>query len=251
MKRAICALILSSLILLSLIAASPVKTDQPAPDISEVLRAHNVPQHTDALKSFVGEAVKLVFYDGGDGDALHRFFERKVRVSTCGVAFKRHSRDALGLRVRVDLFDGRAGYRAVMESGARVGEANIIEDSQLKSARFAVATFGLAPILKQISRQPSMVFYAGRAARNEDMFQMRTEFGLLAIFADQQRLIRRVEAGNKTIEYADYRNVSGSRLPFIQRLYVAGRLVHELIFTEIDLAPTFPAGYFSRESFPN
>jgi hypothetical protein len=47
-----------------------------------------------------------------------------------------------------------------------------------------------------------------------------------------------------TTHLADYRQVDGLRLSFIQRVSAGGRLVYDLIFSAIDLNPAFPRDYF-------
>lgn len=68
------------------------------------------------------------------------------------------------------------------------------------------------------------------------------------VYCDQQHLIRRLEFGNKIIEYADYRLVNGIRLPFVQRLSFRGKLAYELVFTSIELGHDLPASYFHPEN---
>jgi hypothetical protein len=251
MKKLICALFLSGLASMGLAAPSSGKLHQPASivSIAEVRQAHNVQQGPDALLAFTAEAVKLISYPGELDSESSSFFERKVKVSIGAGAFKRHRVDPLGVREQFDLFDGREVYHTVVETGKQVEEVNQMGDSPSGDLAFSIKTFGLVPVLKQLSDPATEILYLGRTARREDKFEVKTPTGSWTLYCDQRHIIRKAEIGTRSIEYADYRSVEGTRLPFIQRVYIGGRLSYELVFTSIDLNPTFPAGYFSREAF--
>jgi hypothetical protein len=241
---------LSGLIFIGLVAPSSGKSNQPASVVSigEVLRAHNVPRDPDLLLASVAEAVKLTSYTDAHDSNSPGFFERKIKVSIGVGGFKRHKTDVLGLREEFDLFDGRNAHQSVVETGKKAKEVDQMSDSRFRAVAFGVNTFGLVPILNQLSAQRAEVNYLGRTARGEDMFELRMATGSWTLYTDQQHMIRKLERGNRTIKYADYRSVDGVRLPFIQRVYIEGRLAYELVFKRIDLNQTFPAGYFSREA---
>lgn len=250
MKKQICALALGVLFFTGLAATSSGKSNQAAPNISpgDLLQAHNVAQRSKALSASITEAVKLTSVYGNSGGELPNFFERKVSVSVNGNAFRREKVDPLGLREQVEVFDGRQATRTVIEMGRQVEEVNQTGDAQLRNLELSIRTFGLLPILKQLSDQAAEVVYLGRTSRKEDKFEVKSATGSFILYADQGHVIRRVEAGNRVMEYADYRSVKGVLLPFIERVFVKGQLSHELVFTKIELNPVFPDGYFSREA---
>jgi hypothetical protein len=249
MKKLICTIVLGGLISTGVLALSFGKPEPHANGISidEVLQAHNVARDPGALSTWLAEAVKLTSYAGGPESDFSNFFERKVTVVVDGDSFKRRRADPLGLREQVDLFDGQLAHHSVKEKDWPVDEEKA-GDSQFAAAQSSIRTFGLVPILRRLSDPATDVVYAGRTARKEDKFKMKTATGDWTLYCDQQHTICRVEIGDKLIEYADYRSVEGVRLPFIQRLSFGGRLIYELVFTRIEFKPVLPSGYFTREA---
>jgi hypothetical protein len=274
MKKLIGSLILGGLFSIGLLALSYEKTVRPdAPlltgeanqsassasireanqaasllSIDEVLRAHSVPQNPAALSTFSAEAVRLTSRPPGIDPPLASFFERHVSVVMAGEAYRRHTSDPSRLREQFDLFDGSAIHHAAVEQGRLVEAADSMTDSESEGVEFGVKTLGLVPILRQLSDPTTEAVYLGSAAYGQDKFEVKTSGDRWTIFTNREHLICRLEAGNRTIEYADYRSVDGIRLPFIQRLSIGGRLLQEIVFTRIDLNPALPAGCFSRES---
>jgi hypothetical protein len=249
MKRLIYVLVLSALISTELVAYAGKHRQHPVDlSVGDLLQAHNVPRGPDALSSSVAEAVKFISYYGDTGGESPSFFERKVSVSIDGNAFKRHKAAPQGLSEHFDLSDGQGAYRAVVERGSQAEGVKRMAESDFAAVEFSIKTFGLVPILNQLSDPAAEIVYLGRTARGEDKFKVRDSAGSRVLYADHWHMIRRVEMGDKVIEYADYRPVEGVQLPFLQRLYVKGHLIYELVFTKIDLTPAFPAGYFSREA---
>lgn len=258
MKKLISALALGGLLSTVLLAMSFEKPARPIPptaranqaaspiSISEVLRAHNVPQRPDALSTFSAEAVRLTSRPTGIDPQLASFFERQVSVAVSGYSYRRHTADRLRLREQFDSFDGAAPYHAVIENGRLIEAADSISDSDT-GAEFSVKTFGLVPILKQLLDPSTEVVCVGRVY-GRDKFDVKTSTDRWTIFTDQEHLICRLEARDRVIEYANYRSVDGIRLPFIQRLSVGGRLLQETVFSSITLNPGLPRGYFSREA---
>ena len=262
MKILISALILGSLLSTGLLASSPEKPVQPAPaiaigradqsaspvSIGEVLRAHNAPQNFDDLSAYDGEAVRLTSRPPGIDRELPSFFERHVSVVRAGNAYKRHTADPLRLREQFDLFDGSVSYHAVTERGILAEEASPMADFQSKSFEFGVKTFGLVPVLKQLSDPTTEAVYLGRTAYGQDKFDIKTATGRWTLYTDTEHLISRIEVGDKVIEYASYRSVDNVRLPFIQRLSIGGQLIQELVFTRIAFNPKLASNYFRRET---
>ncbi len=226
------------------------KADQSASPVSinEVLRAHNALQNPDLLSASIGEAVRLTSRPRATDRELPGFFERQVSVIRAGNAYKRYTADPLKLREQIDLFDGSTPYHAVTEGGVVAEEANPMNDWQSKGVEFGVKTFGLVPILKQLSNPTTEVVYLGRTIYRQDKFDVRTATDRWTLYTDMEHLISRIEAGERAIEYASYRSVDGVRLPFIQRMSIGGQLVQELIFTRIALNPRLASNYFRPET---
>jgi len=248
MKNCTYALFLIGLLCLGLAASSVEKIDDPAAGelIGELLRAHNVSENGGALSASSNEAMKIISFNAGG--EMPRRFKRKVSVFMDGKAFKRHTADPKGLRERFDLFDGRSVYRkAVYEHGKLAEEVNQTGEVRFEGVDFSVETFGLVPVLRLLSDPATRVVYLGRTGLMEDKFEVRPPTGRWVLYADQSHLISRIEVGDKTIAYSDYRNVGGVRLPFIQKLSINGLLAYELAFTRIELNQTFPPDYYSRE----
>ena len=264
MKKLVLTALLISLLSAGLIARSArvknrAATREPAPEglaevpdratpMADVLRAHNVSENPDALSAFVAEAVRLTSYPVGSDRELPGFFERKVTLAVDGNRFTRRKVDPQGLREQVDLFDGQAPYHATSETGRVVEQGPGLRESAPAGAGSSIKTFSLVPVLRQFLDPAARTAYVGRSSIGEDKFDLQTPNGVWTLYADREHLIRRLESHNKIIDYADYRWVDGVRLPFIQRFSVNGGLLCELVFTRIDLHPTFAAGYFNRET---
>ncbi|HEX8088275.1 MAG TPA: hypothetical protein VF762_05450 [Blastocatellia bacterium] len=261
MKKLIYALILGGLFSIGLTSGKP---DHPVPlipagganqpassaSIEDVLRAHNAAQNADSLSAFSAEGVRLTSRPAGVDRELPSFFERQVSVAQAGNSFKLYTADPLKLREQFDLSDGGALYHAVAEGGRLIQEAGPMAGPQPGGGESSVKTFGLVPILKQLLDPATEAAYSGRTVGGQDKFNISTATDRWTLYADVEHLIRRVEMGDRTLEYASYRLVQGVRLPFIQRLSVGGQPFQELVFTRINLNPELPSGYFSRESFP-
>ena len=249
MKRMIVGLLFSGLVSIGLALPSSAKREQPEPSvlINEVRQAHSLPQDGKALSAIRIEALKVVSTYSDPDSELPNFFERKLEVSIDGKTFRRYQVDPLGLKEEKDVFDGQAAYHTEIEKGIEV-VSNQMEYEQLRTAELNIRTFGLVPILNQLSDPATDISHLGCTARKEDKFEVKTASGSWILYADQWHIIRKVVVGSRTIEYGDYRSVEGIRLPFIQRVYQYGKLRYELIFNKIELNRAFPSGYFNRDT---
>ena len=249
MKKILCAIILGGLVSTALSTPFPSKSGQVASAVSigDVLQAHNVPKKSHTLSEWAADAVRVRYYPVDSGRGLPGFFERNVSVSVSGGAFRRDKTDPLGLRKEIDMFDGRGAYHTTIEEGAQVEGAEMGDSGRL-AVESAVRAFGLIPTLKQLSDPAVNVVYIGQATGMLDRFDIRTADRPWTVYADRTHLIRRLDFEAATIEFADYRSVDGVQLPFFERLSANGRLVYELVFTRIDLKPSFPRTCFDREA---
>ena len=249
MKRTRFVLLFTGLISIGLIVPCFAKREQTARGVTihDVRPAHNLPPDIKALSAYRVEAVRLRSIYNEPGSELPSFYERTTEVAVDGIRFKSHQIDPQEVREERDVFDGQAAYHTEVEKGAVV-KANQMEDQQFRDVEANVKTFGLIPILNQISDPATQIVHVGRTTRKEDKFEVRTADGSWTIYADQWHVIRKLKVGERTIEYAAYHFVQGVRLPFIQRVYVGGRLKYELAFSRIELDQIFPPGYFSNAS---
>jgi len=225
------------------------KRHQPAPGVTidDVRLAHHLPLDIKVLSAYKVEAVRLrSLYNEPDSE-LPNFYERMTEIAVDGTRFKSHQIDPQEVREERDVSDGEAAFHTEVEEGVVV-KANQMEDQQFRDVEVNVKTFGLLPVLNQISDPATQIVHVGRTTRKEDMFEVRTAYGSWTLYADQWHIIRKLKVGERTIEYAAYRYVQGVRLPFIQRVYVGGRLKYELAFSRIELNQVFPSGYFGNAS---
>jgi hypothetical protein len=250
MRRLICTLLMSGILSAGLFIFPSANTtpENAKITIAEVLRAHNVPQTPQALRNWFAEAVKLTLYPDEFNSDFSTFFERKMSVARSGAAFRRSKIDPMALREQVEIFDGQNAFARVSENGKRVEENSSLADPKLEAVKFSVQTFGLVPVLRELLEPETKILYLERTQRKQEKFQVETSTGNFILYCDQWHRIRSIEIGDKIIEYADYRSVGGVQLPFIQRFSVGNRLLYELIFTRIDIAPLFSASYFNREN---
>jgi hypothetical protein len=275
MKKLIGMLILIGLFCTGLIALGFEKSDPHAPALStqeasehastvsiseaaepasptlmgEVLRAHMGKERTDVPQAFAAEALRLTSRPPGIPADLLRFFERRVSVVMAVNAYKRRIVDPQRQKEWFDLFDGSLFYHAVTEEGRLIEGVSQMTASQAHGFDFNVETFGLLPILKHLSDPAAKVVYLGPTAYGQHKFEVEAAPDKWTVYADAERLIRRVEVRNWVIEFGHYLPVDGFLLPFVQRSYTDGQLSQELIFTSITLSPELPSVYFSRETF--
>lgn len=248
MKRIIIAMSVAVMICAGLFASALVTENRDRPAIGNVLKAHGVTTETGSLSAFFIEAVKLTSIEGGPTEELPGFFERKTTLASDGRFFRRSKIDSQGLLEEVVLLDGLRAYRVVRESGQSDAEAEELQGNERDGVRFIAATSGLAPVLARLNKEKTAFAYKGETSRGWSLFTARTDIGNVSIFADRERVIRRIEAAGFTIEYAGYREVDGVLLPFIQRVYRGSRLLYELFFINQSLKPQFTDDYFKLDT---
>jgi hypothetical protein len=225
------------------------RISKPARQISlqTVLQSHNVPRGGDPLSSTISEASRFTYFESGPDTGKQDFFERKTVVYTSHNAFKVSRTDPMGLRKQIDASDGIQENVHAEYTKDRAGQNPYqMQDAQLASSRFFVGTFGLAPILKQLSEPSTTEVWLG-SDNGEDILSVTGPAGAWMIYVNNKGLIHRVEIGKCILEYGDYRVVNGINLPFFQKLYVGNKLVYELTFSRIELNHDFPQDFFSKE----
>jgi hypothetical protein len=209
-------------------------------------QAHNPGQQTGRLSASL-EAVKLTSIYSDSGSELPNFFERRVSVSVIDTAFRLDKVDPAALREESEMFDGQVLHTTVIEQGKQIEDRSEMGASQYETVEFGIKNMGLLAVLNHISDPRAETAYLGLTARKEDKVEVKVTGGSFIVYADQEHRIRKVVVGRYTMEYADYRSVEGVLLPFIERVFVKGHLMYELVFTGIDINPEFPADHFSRK----
>jgi hypothetical protein len=179
------------------------------------------------------------------------FFERRLLVEVADGKFRRQTADPLGLRTQTELFDGQTGFYLVSGAGEQEGvtpQTLRMSGDRLRAVKFSVETYGLLPLLQRCADPTAEVISQETTPARLSKFRVRTSAGEWNVYADESRLIRKIEIGDKTLRFADYRSAGGLQLPFIERLSVGQQLVYEMVLSTIELNPTFPAGYFKPEA---
>jgi hypothetical protein len=217
-----------------------------APLFQEALNAHGGREAINSITAFRVQGVRLT------STLPPGFFERRLRVEVADRKFRRQITDPLGLRTHTELFDGQMGFYVV--SNAREQQEGItpqtlrMSEDRLRAVKFSVETYGLLPLLQRCADPTAEVISQETTLARLIKFRVRTSAGEWNVYADESRLIRKIEIGDKTLQFADYRSAGGLRLPFIERLSVGQQLVYEMVFSTIELNPTFPADYFKPEA---
>ncbi len=246
MKRLISAVVVASLFSIGWIwLSSSASSRSVQPLFQAVLQAHGGQEALGSTVAFQAQAVRLT------STQPSAFFERQLRVSVNGTKFRRHIIHPLGLSEQEELFDGQAGFHTT-SSRAEPGNGDSLmrpmDNGRLRAVKFSIETFGLLPLLRQCADSATEAIFAGRAPGSLNKFQVRTPTGEWRVYADSSHLIRKLEIEDKTFAFADYRTVNGLRLPYIERVSVGDRLIYELVFSAIDLNPSFSADHFKSET---
>ncbi len=247
MKRLIQITMITSLVALTCWAAFSRNAPRalPASLFQEALRAHGGREAIASIGASRVEAVRLTSTRPPD------FIERRLRVEVAGGKFKRRGVDPLGLRTQIELFDGQAGYSLI--SSSRDGQETRspllpMDGNRLRAVKFGVETCGLLTLLQRCADPRAEVVSHEAVSARLSKFRIRTSAGEWNVYTDESHLIRQVEIGDKSLQFADYRSAGGLRLPFFERVSVGQRLVHELVFTAIELNPAWPADHFRPET---
>src|SRR5882724_5447057 len=252
MKKLIWTIVLGIGLVISTEVATAIskRISKPAAQMSlqTILRSHNIPRDGDPLSSTLSEASRFTYFDSGTGTGKQDFFERKTIVYTSRNAFKVFRTDPLGLRQQIDASNGsQENVHAEYTKDRETQTPYQMQDAQLASSRFLVGTFGLVPILKQLSDPSTKDQWLG-SSNGEDILSVTSPAGTWVIYVNNKGLIHRAEIGKCVFEYADYRVVNGISIPFFQNVYVGNKLVYELTFTRIELNQAFAPDFFSKES---
>lgn len=211
----------------------------------EVLGAHGGLDAINSITAFRVQGMRLTSTPSG-------FFERRLRIEVAGGKFRRQIVDPLEIRTRTELFDGQTGFYLISDARERqegvTPQTLSMSEDRLRAVKFSVETYGLLPLLQRCADPTAEVISQETTPARMSKFRIRTSAGEWNVYADESHLINKIEIGDKTLQFADYRSTGGLRLPFIERLSVGQRLVYEMVLSTIEMNPTFPADYFKPEA---
>ncbi|MGH9837546.1 MAG: hypothetical protein ACREEM_02050 [Blastocatellia bacterium] len=248
MKRLIRAMVITSFIAFGCWAAFSRNAPRAisAPLFQEVLGAHGGREAITSITASRMHGVRLT------STLPPGFFERRLQVEVADGKFRRQTADPLGLRTQVELFDGQAGFSLISGSHdqpeAVTAQVLRMSGDRLRAVKFSVETYGLLPLLQRCADPTAEVISQETTPARFSKFRVRTSAGEWNVYADESRLIRKMEIGDKTLRFADYRSAGGLQLPFIERLSVGQQLVYEMVISTIELNPAFPVDYFKPEA---
>lgn len=253
-KKTICLLLLSlvSITLLATRAGRGERRALPAAapiSLNDVLQAHNVLGDLGVPSSFLAEARRTI--SAAQRGGIPRSFDRMITVARYGNAHRYQRVDPIARTKQIYAFDGNTTFHAMIVNERLIEQSSREGDSPSEAVGLEIKTFGLLPILRQLSDPNTQAVYQDHNAQGLDRFQVSMSTRNWTVSADSEHLIRSVQSADNAIDYGDYRLVDGIWLPFAQRFYIRGQLYYELSFQRIDLRPELSPDYFNREAFKN
>jgi len=205
-----------------------------------VLQAHDG-QNNNQWPRFTQRGTLMYYPDISAGS--QGIFERKLRLSVDGSS-ARYDRTTLD-RTQSYSFDGQIVLRTTFDAGTQV-DGRVINGVEAVSIRRQIATFGLLPILRRLSEPNTQAVYTGATSKG-NRFQVKTIDGSWYFYANSNNLIDRLEDGEISITYGDYRAVQGLTLPFYQQVRKNNKLLYDIKLETFDLNPVFAVGFFKND----
>jgi len=167
-------------------------------------------------------------------------FERKVRLASDG-AVVRYDRATLDITESY-LLDGNSLVRTVTQQGNQ-RQAKTMDGAEAARIKSLIAACSLLPLLKRLSDPGTTVMYIARTSKG-DQFEVKTDKGTWYCYANANHLIERLDGGEVSIRYGDYRTVGGVTLPYYQEVWKGETLLYDIKFDSFDLNPVFVRGFF-------
>jgi hypothetical protein len=202
-----------------------------------VLQAHGG-QNNNQWPRFTQQGTLMYYPNISAGS--QGMFERKLMLSV-DASCARYDRTTLD-RTQSYLFDGQTVVRTTFDTETQL-EGRVINGVEAVSIRRQIATFGLLPILRRLSEPNKQVVYIGATSKG-NRFQVKTIDGSWYFYANSNNLIDRLEDGEISITYGDYRTVQGLTLPFYQQVRKNDKLLYDIKLGTFDLNPVFAVGFF-------
>lgn len=167
-------------------------------------------------------------------------FDRKLSLATDGLVV-RFDRSTPDLNQSY-LLNGNSLVRTTLRQGTRP-EAKPVDGVEAASIKFQIATCGLLPVLKRLSDPETKVFHVGATLKG-NRFEVKTVNGSWYFYVNSNRLIERLEVGEVTVTFDDYRKVRGMILPFKQYVKKGELFLYEINFDTFVINPDFAADFF-------
>lgn len=219
--------------------------------VGDLLTAHRVAEDPALVSVFTAEAVRRVSFNPALGAKDATTFERLITVARNGRFFRYERTAESGPTRQIDVFDGNAVHHLMSANGRLIDNSTSPGESPSDQVLLELKTFGLLPILSRLMDSKAPAVFEGRTPQGFDRVRVEVAGRTWVLFVDAKRLIRRLEFPDNAVDYDDYREIQTVRLPFKQRFFSKGKLYYELTFNRVELKPTFPADYFTRESALN
>ena len=118
-----------------------------------------------------------------------------------------------------------------------------MEGADAAGIKSLIAGCGLLPFLKRLSDPGTKAVYLGRTAKG-DHFEAKTDKGTWYFYANSNHLIERLDSGEFSIRYGDYRTVGGVTLPYYQEVWKGEIFLYDIKFDRFELNPVFVPGFF-------
>ncbi|HEY6806989.1 MAG TPA: hypothetical protein VI306_25655 [Pyrinomonadaceae bacterium] len=205
--------------------------------LSSVLQAHG--GATDIDWQRFSQQGTLTYYTGLSSVSRQQV-QRKLNFLTDGPNMK-YDRASLG-SAQTYLFLGDRLVRTTSETGTKQ-EAKEVEGVEAAGIKFQIATFGLAPVLKRLSDPGAKVRFVSSGSKG-DQFEVKTSSGFWYFYCSSSHLIERLEIGEITVTYDDYRTIDGLKMPFHQNVSKGDTLLYEISLEAFTLKPVFARGLF-------
>lgn len=120
-----------------------------------------------------------------------------------------------------------------------------MDDAEAGRIKSRIATCSLLPLLKRLSDPGTKVIFIGKTPKG-DQFEAKTDKGTWYFYSNSNHLIERLDNGEFSITYGDFRTVGGVTLPYYQEVWKGETFLYNIKFDSFELNPVFDSGFFKR-----
>lgn len=166
--------------------------------------------------------------------------EREFRLASDG-AVVRYARDYLNINESY-LLDGTTLVRTITQTGNQK-QVETIDGAEAGSIKSLIAACSLLPFLKRLADPRTKATYIARTSKG-DQFEVKTDKGTWYFYSNSAHLIERLDGGEFSITYGDYRTVGDVTLPYYQKVRKGETFLYDIKFDSFDLNPVFVPGFF-------
>src|ERR1043165_1612054 len=192
--------------------------------VEDLLTAHRVTEDPAKTSVFIAEAIRKVSFNRNDSGKGSTIFERLISVARNGRLFRYERTAEGGLTKQIELFDGNAVHHLMSANGKLIDSSTRPGESAADQVMLEIKTFGLLPILNRLMDSKPQSEFEGRGGQVLDRLRIKMAGRSWVLFTDQEHLIRRLEFQDNAIDYDDYRDIQGVRLPFKHRSFLKTQL---------------------------